>query len=171
MSSVRSTSLGSGNTATVTVDVWTRPRFSFGGMRCQRCPPGSVSSSDRAPRPVMRNATNPSRSSRSTASKRPPPRDANVDGHLLAHERLCVVTALGGAYLEDHAVHIVLSVGPRLGAAFPGSAQRPTTRRAAMNVVAARSIQGGRLDHHVDACAALSCDDVGVLLRRRRHLS
>jgi len=32
------------STATVTVEEWTRPRLSFGGTRCTRCPPASADS-------------------------------------------------------------------------------------------------------------------------------
>ena len=94
-------SVGSGRTATVTVLVWTRPRFSLGGMRCHRWPPGSSRNISSAPRPVTRKTIMPERTSRSSASKTPPRTAACVDFHLLGDERLRVVPAFSGANLND----------------------------------------------------------------------
>src|SRR5262245_6173542 len=99
-----STSLGSSSTATVTVLVWTRPRFSFGGTRCQRWPPASSANAWRAPRPDTRITANPGRSSTSSALKRPPARDLHVDRDLPRDERLRVVAALGRTHFENQVV-------------------------------------------------------------------
>ena len=62
---VSATSRCSASTAIVIVLVCTRPRFSVGGTRCQRCPPGSPANSAAAPRPVITSDAKPGRSSTS----------------------------------------------------------------------------------------------------------
>jgi hypothetical protein len=96
-----SISLGSASTATVTVLVWTRPRFSFGGTRCQRCPPASSANVAAAPLPLTRSTQNPARSSTISMSKQPPAGEPRVDRGLHADERLRVVAAFRRAHFED----------------------------------------------------------------------
>ena len=64
-----STSSASGNTATVTAEVWTRPCCSVSGTRCTRCAPLSYLSLEYAPRPSIMAIT----------SLRPPTPDSELD--------------------------------------------------------------------------------------------
>src|SRR5262249_5641493 len=95
-------SVGSGSTATVMVLVWTRPRFSLGGTRCQRWPPASSWNASSAPLPHTRKIRVPSLRSVSSRSKTPPRRALPVDPELVQDEELGVVAALGGADLDNH---------------------------------------------------------------------
>src|SRR5215467_6460730 len=97
-----SASLGSGSTATVMVLVWTRPRFSLGGTRCQRWPPGSSRKQAAALAPTARKSITPRRSSRSSISKPVAERAARIDRELLLHQQLGIIAAFGGTDLDDH---------------------------------------------------------------------
>lgn len=89
--------------------VWTRPRFSLGGMRCQRWPPASPSKVSTALLPEILRTQRPGRCSTTSKSKTPPGPQLEVDGDLLVHEELGVVAAFGSPDLYDEAVtHDVL---------------------------------------------------------------
>lgn len=92
-------------TATVTVDVCTRPRFSVGGTRCQRCPPASFAKSALAPLPSKRTETNPGLSSRRVESKTPPVSGLDVGAEHVGYQKLRILTAFGGAYFNYNGLH------------------------------------------------------------------
>lgn len=98
-------SVGSGKTATVTVLVCTRPLFSVGGIRCQRCPPASSLKTCPACLPSARKTRRPDRRSTISRSKTPLERDLGVDGELLFDQELCIGTAFGGTNLDDESFH------------------------------------------------------------------
>src|SRR5574341_1013815 len=101
-------SVGSGRTATVTVLVWTRPRFSLGGMRCQRWPPGSSLNVSQAPLPVTRKTRKPDRCSTTSRSKTPPHSELRVDRELLLDQELRVISTLGRSDFHDAAHGVLL---------------------------------------------------------------
>src|SRR5262245_29663819 len=85
--------------------VWTRPRRSGGGIRCQRWPPASSRNVSAARLPENLSTQKPGRSSTISDSKQPPPGEAEIDAGLLDHQKLCVVAALGGTNLYDDTGH------------------------------------------------------------------
>src|SRR5262245_35128177 len=95
--------------ATVIVLDCTRPRFSVGGILCQRWPPASPANTARAPRPHTPAMTSPARRSTTQRLKLPPQREATVDRQLFLDEQLGIRTALGGTDLDDdcflHGLH------------------------------------------------------------------
>src|SRR5687768_1794297 len=97
--------VGSGNTATVTVLVCTRPRRSFGGTRCHLCPPGSPANARSTLRPVTRSTTKPALASRTSCSKALQRDVAAIQAVLLEDEELRVVASFGGAHFDDVGVH------------------------------------------------------------------
>src|SRR5262245_7510819 len=93
--------VGSGSTATVIVDVWTRPLRSVGGTRCQRWPPLSLANKAWASGPSTRNTIMPGRSSIRTRLKTPPPRKLEIDAELFANEQFSIVAAFRGADFDN----------------------------------------------------------------------
>lgn len=83
--------------------VWTLPRFSVGGILCQRWPPASSLKVSSAFLPVTSRMQSPGRSSTIATSKTPPTSQSKVDCRLLENEQLRVVAALCGANLDDDA--------------------------------------------------------------------
>src|SRR5262249_27596852 len=90
-----------GSTATVMVLVWTRPRLSLGGTRCQRCPPASSSKAASAPAPVTRSTTTPGTWWTISASKTALRHVPRVNAELELDERLRVIPAFRRADLDD----------------------------------------------------------------------
>src|SRR3569832_560043 len=91
----------SSSTATVIVLACTRPRFSAGGIRCHLWPPASPSNRARAPLPVTRRIAMPGRSSSTSALKKPPAPELEVNRELFDHEQLGVCAIFGGTDLDD----------------------------------------------------------------------
>lgn len=87
-----------------------RPRFSVGGTRWYRWPPASSRKSCLAPLPWNRTATNPGRSSRSSASKTPPLSCFDVGGEMVLHEEAGVFATLSRSNLDDDGFHIPLTM-------------------------------------------------------------
>lgn len=86
------------STATVTVEVWTRPRFSVGGMRCHRWPPPSLRKSPTFA-PMSSSARKPGRRSKTSRSKSPPGGAGRVHRQHVLNEELCIFAALSRADL------------------------------------------------------------------------
>src|SRR5262245_39024360 len=82
--------------------VWTRPRFSVGGMRCQRWPPASSRNAAAAPEPSARKTIRPRRRSTSSRLKTVAERAFRVNRELFLDQGLGVVAAFGGADLDNH---------------------------------------------------------------------
>lgn len=102
-----SASVGSGSTATVIVLVWTRPRRSVGGIRCQRWPPPSFAKTWAALSPTTRRQIKPERCSRISASKPVPLCSGDVDPSLVTNEEPGVFAAFSGSNFDDHVWHTV----------------------------------------------------------------
>jgi hypothetical protein len=83
-------SVGSDKTATVTVDVWTRPRFSVGGIRCHRWPPASFAKALSQPLPAALKISIPGLLWMISRLKTPPLGQLRVDGELIVHQKFCV---------------------------------------------------------------------------------
>jgi hypothetical protein len=94
---------GSGKTATVTVLVCTRPRFSVGGTRCQRIPPDSFRKNSSALGLVDRRVTDPGRWSKISRSKTVASGALCVHAQLFQHEKFGVLSTFCCAYFDDHA--------------------------------------------------------------------
>ena len=103
-------SVGSGNTATVIVLVWTRPRFSVGGTRCQRCPPASFANTSFTFGPLTSKITIPERCSIISKLKTPPNPQLNVNGELLKHQVFGVCAAFSGSNLYDHGTPLLVLI-------------------------------------------------------------
>lgn len=92
------------STATVTVEVWTRPLLSVGGMRCQRCPPAS-SRNCAAPDPLISIARKPSRRSRTARSKTLPHCSRSVGRQHVTDEQFRVVATFSRSDLKNVGIH------------------------------------------------------------------
>ena len=108
----------------VMVLVWTRPRFSVGGIRCQRWPPASCVQCWAAVGPVIRRIAYPGRASRSSASKAVAEGALAVDANLIGDEQFRVVPAFGRSNLDDHGPpHTSVRSTPPAGSPVTGLAQ------------------------------------------------
>lgn len=93
-----SASLTSAKTATVTVEVWTLPRFSVGGTRCHLCPPPSslnMSVSGTV------NTAIPGRLSTISKLKTPPQGNAAINRKLIFNEEFGVFASLARPDFND----------------------------------------------------------------------
>src|SRR5688500_1126782 len=88
-------------TATVMVDVWTRPLRSVGGVLCQRWPPASGRKVSYASGPITSASKMPGRASRTRKLKTPPNTKSFVDFGLLFHQELCVFSAFCRTNFDD----------------------------------------------------------------------
>jgi len=93
---------GSVKVATVTVEVWTRPLRSVGGILCHLWPPDSLANTFSVFLPVTRNTTIPGLSSVSSTSKTPPLRKFRVDSELVDHQQFGVHSSLSSPNFDYH---------------------------------------------------------------------
>lgn len=92
---------GSGKTATVIVEVWTRPLRSVGGIRCHRWPPASFANAVAAPGPSIERLTYPGSCSMRSTLKPPPHAAAGINLQLVFDEQLGVIATFGRSDFDD----------------------------------------------------------------------